>query len=181
MITARPLKWFLPQWPLGGSSFIPKNVSIFPSWELYTHDRKCAHMLEVKNWFSGKHILWAAETLETCIWTTFTICVIFSKYYSGGHLKSLFLNHTEISSRICEELSSLMKVWGKALLFSVSGESCFPKSLSSACDYLEKAVTVIRYLDRWAGVVGGSRRGTGLRRSPLLGRIFKSFVELEQR
>lgn len=66
-----------------------------------------------------------------------------------------------------------MKVLGKVLLFSVSGQSCFEKSLSWACDHLEKAVTVIRYVDWWAEMVGaGSRRRTRLR-FPLLGWIFQ--------
>lgn len=82
-------------------------------------------MLEVKNWFSRKHILGAAEPLETCIWTPSTICVIFSKYYPRGHLKSFFLNHTEVSSHICEELSSLIKVRGKSPFVFCDGESCF--------------------------------------------------------
>lgn len=96
--------------------------------------------------------------------------VLFSQNTTLGVVLNFSFRTTQrITSLVCEELSSLMKVWEKGLLFSISTESCCQTSLCLACDYLEKAITTIRYLDSGTDVVGGgSRRGTKLR-LPLLG------------
>lgn len=130
-----PYSVFHPPWPLGASSFIPKNVSVSPSWELYTHHRKCAHVLEVKHQLSWSHVLEATEPLEMCICATFTIHIIFSKYYSRGCFKSFLLNHTknQFPCMLYKELSGPLKVWWKALLFSVRADSCSSKALFGLC------------------------------------------------
>lgn len=135
----------------GASSFIPKNVSISPSWERCTHHRKCARVLEVKHQLSRSHVLEATDPLKMCICATFTIHIIFSKYYSRGCFKSFLLNHTK-NQLPC--MSGPLKVWGKALLFSVRVESCSSESLFGSCLSGKGCRCHAPGLGGWGGVGG---------------------------
>lgn len=81
-------------------------------------------MLEVRRWLSRNQILEAAELLEMCISGYFYSSDYFLKILLRGYFKCFPLNHTEnrFPCMLCEELSNPMKVWGKALLFSVGAD-----------------------------------------------------------
>lgn len=101
LIAAGALSWFLPQWPLGASSFIPQNVSISPSWELHPHPRKCAHMLEVRHCLCRNQILEAAEPLEICILCYFYNSDYFLKIVLGVVLNLSLWTTQRIGFHVC--------------------------------------------------------------------------------